>query len=204
MASTADSENGRTYQIPDNGIRTILELDKDFYIVQVTGSDSLACSYSQTVEVSGGADPVDFEIVASDSIVSCIGDEGSITIGNVTGDTDTTFTVQLLNDMDIVLESWELRYFEFDGGFTIDASNTDALIAGKYYVKLIQNQDSCANVEAVSQLITIHEPMAQLGFEILDDEVSISDRPTGMILGEVIPSGGNPYFCTNTADRTIV
>lgn len=58
---------------------------------------------------------------------------------------------------------------------------------------MIQNQNECPDVEAYSRVFTIYEPLGQLGFEVLDDQVSLTDRPTGYILGEVIPSGGNPY-----------
>jgi gliding motility-associated-like protein len=58
---------------------------------------------------------------------------------------------------------------------------------------MIQNQSECTGVEAISELITIYEPLSQLGFEVLDDEVSLPDQPTGYLIGEVIPSGGNPY-----------
>lgn len=75
----------------------------------------------------------------------------------------------------------------------MDESNTDQLTAGKYYVKMIQNQEECVGVESISSLITIYEPLGQLGFVVIDDDVSLADRPTGYITGEVIPSGGDPY-----------
>ncbi len=193
VATTGDPNNGIVYQIPDNGIRTILNLDKDFYIVNIKSSFDAGCAYSETISVFSGAYPLEFDIIDSDSIVSCIDDIGSITIGNVKGDPDTTFIVQLINESNIVLETYEVNKFELEGGFTIDESNTDKLVAGKYYIKMIQNQGECLGVEATSELITIYEPLGQLGFEVTGDEVSLSDRPTGYITGEVIPSGGNPY-----------
>jgi gliding motility-associated-like protein len=42
-------------------------------------------------------------------------------------------------------------------------------------------------------LVTIYEPLNQLGFEIVQDEVSLSDSPTGYAIGEVLTSGGDPY-----------
>lgn len=193
VATTADPENGTIYQIPDNGLRTILNLDKDFYSVVVKAGTDEGCTYSETIAVFSGAYPLDFDIIDSDSIVSCIDDYGSITIGNVKGDPDTTFIVQLISDSNVILETYELSRFELEGGFTIDESNTDKLIAGKYYIKMIQNQSECAGVEAISELITIYEPLGELGLEIIDDGVSLADRPTGYILGEIIQSGGNPY-----------
>ncbi|MCK5701316.1 MAG: SprB repeat-containing protein, partial [Cyclobacteriaceae bacterium] len=141
VASTSDPDNGTVYQIPDNGIRTILNLDKDFYIVTIRSGVDGGCNYSETISVFSGAYPLDFDVIDSDSIVSCIGDIGSITIGNVIGDPDTTFIVQLISEGDIILETYKLRWFELEGGFTIDESNTDKLIAGKYYIKMIQNQN---------------------------------------------------------------
>jgi gliding motility-associated-like protein len=193
VAKTSDPANGTIYQIPDNGIRTILSLDKDFYTVNISSNVAGGCTYTETVSVFSGAYPLDFEVIDSDSIVSCIGDIGSITIGNVIGDPDTTFIVQLISETNAILETYEVSKFEFEGGFTIDETNTDKLVAGQYYIKIIQNQNECVGVSAISQLITIYEPLGQLGFEILDDDVSLADRPTGYILGEVIPSGGNPY-----------
>jgi gliding motility-associated-like protein len=193
VAKTSEPENGITYQIPDNGIRTILNLDKDFYSVNISSGLDGGCTFSETVAVFSGAYPVDFDIVDSDSIVSCIGDMGSITIGNVIGDPDTTFIVQLLDETSNILETYEVSRFEFEGGFTIDETNTDKLVAGNYYIKLIQNQNECLGVTAISDLITIYEPLGQLAFNILEDEVSLADRPTGYIIGEVLPSGGDPY-----------
>jgi gliding motility-associated-like protein len=193
VAKTSDPNNGIIYQIPDNGIRTILNLDKDFYTVNVTAGVEGGCSYNETISVFSGASPVDFEIIDSDSIVSCIGDYGSITIGNVIGDQDITFIVQLISEGNQILETYEVNWFEFEGGFTIDETNSDKLVAGKYFVKLIQNQDECVGVTAISDLVTIYEPLGQLSFEVLEDEVSLADRPTGYIIGEVIPSGGSPY-----------
>jgi gliding motility-associated-like protein len=195
IASTSDLDNGTIYQIPDNGLRTILNLDKDFYSVVITSGAIEGCTYSETISVFSGASPVDFDIIDSDSVVSCIGDYGSITIGNVVGDPDTTYIVQLISESNVILETYELSKFELEGGFTINESNTDQLFAGKYYIKMIQNQSDCAGVEAISELITIYEPLGDLGLEIFEeeDEVSLADRPTGSIFGEVIPSGGTPY-----------
>ena len=58
---------------------------------------------------------------------------------------------------------------------------------------MIQNQNECAGVESISELITIYEPLGQLEFVVIEDEVSLADRPTGSIIGEVKPSGGDPY-----------
>ncbi len=193
VASTSDPDGGITYAIPDNGLRTILNLDKDFYSVVVNSGAIEGCTYSETISVFSGAYPLDFDIIDSDSIVSCIGDFGSITIGNVIGDPDTTYIVQLISESNIILETYVLNKFELEGGFTIDESNTDKLFAGKYYIKMIQNQSECAGVEAISDLINIYEPLGDLGFEVLEDEVSLADRPTGYIIGEIIPSGGDPY-----------
>ncbi|MCG8311440.1 MAG: gliding motility-associated C-terminal domain-containing protein [Cytophagales bacterium] len=195
VAPASDPQNGTVYQIPDNGIRTILNLDKDFYTVNITTGIDGGCSFSETIPVFSGAYPLDFEIIKSDSIVSCIGDIGSITIGNVIGDPDAAFIVQLISESDEILETFELHRYEFEGGFTIDRSKTDKLVAGRYYIKMIQNQKECADVESVSELITIHEPLSQLGFEVFGemDVVSLADHPTGSITGEVIPSGGDPY-----------
>jgi gliding motility-associated-like protein len=193
VARASDPNNGIIYQIPDNGIRTILNLDKDFYIVNISSNVEGGCTYSETISVFNGASPVAFDIIESDSIVSCIGDLGSITIGNVIGDQNVPFIVQLLNTSDIILETYQVNYFEFEGGFTIDATKTNKLVAGKYYIKMIQNQDECAGVTAISDVITIYEPLGQLSFVVLDDGVSLADRPTGYLFGEVIPSGGSPY-----------
>ncbi len=193
VASTSDPENGMTYQIPDNGFRTILNLEKGFYNVSISSNVEGACTFSETLSVFSGAYPLDFEVIDSDSIVSCIGEFGSITIGNVTGDPDTIYIVQLISESNLILETYSLTNFELEDGFTIDESNTDKLVAGRYYIKMIQNQNECPDVQAVSDLITIYEPLGQLGFEVLEDEVSLSDRPTGYIIGEVVPSGGTPY-----------
>jgi hypothetical protein len=53
---------------------------------------------------------------------------------------------------------------------------------------------SVPGVNAVSDLIIIMNQPGYISFEVLEDEVSLADRPTGYIIGEVlIPSGGNPY-----------
>lgn len=193
VALTSDPDGGTNYAIPDNGLRTILNLDKDFYSIVVNSGAIEGCTYSETIAVFSGAYPLDFDIIDSDSIVSCIGDYGSITIGNVIGDPDTTYIVQLISESNVILETYQLNKFELEGGFTIDESNTDELIAGRYYIKMIQNQSECAGVEAISELINIYEPLGELGLKDLRDEVSLADRPTGYIIGEIIPSGGDPY-----------
>ena len=193
ISPTSDPGNETVYQVPDNGIRTILNLDKDFYNVTIRSTSVGGCTFSETLPVFSGAYPVEFDIIDMDTIVSCIGDLGSITIGNVKGDPDTTFIVQLVREDDVILETYELQWFELEGGFTIDETKTDKLIAGRYFIRLIQNQKECVGVEAISPVITIFEPVGQLGFEVLEDQVSFPDRPTGYIIGEVIPSGGTPY-----------
>jgi large repetitive protein len=193
VARASDPDNGIIYQVPDNGIRTILNLDKDFYIVNISSDIDGGCTFSETISVFSGASPVAFDIIESDSIVSCIGDLGSITIGNVIGDPNVPFIVQLVSVSDVILETYQVNLFEFEGGFTIDETKTNKLVAGKYYIKIIQNQDECAGVTAISDVITIYEPLGQLSFVVLEDGVSLADRPTGYIFGEVIPSGGNPY-----------
>jgi hypothetical protein len=153
-----------------------------------------ACSFSETLSVFSGAYPLDFEIIEYDSIVSCFGGEGSITIGNVTGDPADPYIVQLIGEGNTILETYQLNYIDFEnGGFTINSSNTDKLSSGKFIIKMIQNQTECPDVTAVSDVITIYEPLGQLGFEVLETKVSVSDIPTGKLLGEVIPSGGVPY-----------
>jgi gliding motility-associated-like protein len=193
LAKASDPDNSTTYEIPDNGILTMTGLDKDFYSIEISSGTEGGCNYTESIAIFGGAYPVDFEVLASDTIVTCVGDFGSITIGNVVGDPDTTFIVQLLSQSSEILETFELYLLDFEGGFTIDESNTDKLLTGKYFVRIIQNQEECARVAAVSDLIIIAEPTGTLGFEVLEDQVSVSDRPTGYISGEVLTSGGNPY-----------
>jgi gliding motility-associated-like protein len=193
IAKTNDPDNITVYEIPDNGILTVLGLDKDFYTVDVSSGTDGGCTYTESVGVFGGAYPVAFEIIDYDTIVSCVDDLGYITIGNVTGDPDTTFIVQLLSGSSEILETYQVDILAFEGGFTIDESNSDKIVAGNYFVRIIQNQDDCAGVAIVSDLIVIAEPTGVLGFEVLSDAVSVSDRPTGNISGEVLPSGGNPY-----------
>jgi gliding motility-associated-like protein len=193
IAKTNDPDNITVYEIPDNGILTVLGLDKDFYTVDVSSGTDGGCTYTESVGVFGGAYPVAFEIIDYDTIVSCVDDLGYITIGNVTGDPDTTFIVQLLSGSSEILETYQVDILAFEGGFTIDESNSDKIVAGNYFVRIIQNQDDCAGVAIVSDLIVIAEPTGVLGFEVLSDAVSVADRPTGNISGEVLPSGGNPY-----------
>jgi len=195
IARADDPNNGTNYQVPDNGIRTVLELDKDDYLVNLSSISDGGCNLTETISVQGGPEPVDFDIIASDTIVSCKGDVGSITIGNVQGHVDSIFTVQLYSQNHMVLETYMLNILELEGGFTIDQSNTNNLVAGTYYVKVSQSQEECVAIEILSRLITISEPADQLDFQIIEDEVSLSDNPTGSILGEVIPSAGDPYEC---------
>jgi gliding motility-associated-like protein len=193
IAKTNDPDNITVYEIPDNGILIVLGLDKDFYTVDVSSGTDGGCTYTESVGVFGGAYPVAFEIIDYDTIVSCVDDLGYITIGNVTGDPDTTFIVQLLSGSSEILETYQVDILAFEGAFTIDESNSDKIVAGNYFVRIIQNQDDCAGVAIVSDLIVIAEPTGVLGFEVLSDAVSVADRPTGNISGEVLPSGGNPY-----------
>ncbi len=193
ISTTADPDNGTVYQIPDNGIRTILNLDKDFYNVVVRSSLNTGCTYSETLSVFSGAYPVSFDIIEYDTIVSCRNSTGSITIGNVKGDPAAPFIVQLISDQNIILDTYNLTIYELEGGFTIDENNSENLLPGSYYIKMIQNQSECTDVQAVSDVVTINNPLGDLGFEILEDMVSLSDQPTGYIIGEVLPSGGTPY-----------
>ncbi|NJN25053.1 MAG: hypothetical protein HC819_03225 [Cyclobacteriaceae bacterium] len=192
IASANAPDDGIIYQIPDNGVRTILNLEKDFYNVTISSGVVGACNFAESIPVFSGASPLDFDIIESDSIVSCIGSSGSITIANVTGDAMYPYVMQLLDNSGTILNTYSLNSFDLEGGYTLDNSNTNGLEAGKYFVKMIQNQDECT-VTAQSELITIYEPLGQLGFEALEDEVSISDRPTGSLIGQVLPSGGQPY-----------
>lgn len=151
-------DEGVVYQIPDNGVRTILGLDKGNYNVQIYSiSDKESYTYSEDIPVFGGPFPLEFEIVAKDSTVECVGDVGSITIGNISGDPDTTFVIQLLDERNVILETYERSVDELTDGFTIGEANTEKLVAGRYYVKVIQNQNDCAGVEATSEIVTIHQ-----------------------------------------------
>ena len=185
-----------TYQIPDNGIRTVLQLNKGFYDVTVKSSNTSGCTYNQTVGLFNGASPVDFDLIDYDSIINCYGGQASVTIGNVIGDYDTTFIVHLIpvNDNKPIY-THAYHYYELENGVTIDESNlnNNDFVAGTYYIRMIQNQEGCTGVEAVSPTFTVYEPAGVLGFEVTDSGVSLPDRPTGFIEGEVTPSGGAPY-----------
>ncbi len=186
-------EDSTIYTLPDTGVRTIYGFDKGFYDVVVRSATGTGCSYFETIGLINGVWPVDFDIVAYDSIVGCSGDMGSITIGNVRGLTDSTFYVQLVRDDNLILDTWALYYAELENGFTIDENNTSNLIAGSYFIRMIQNQAGCSNITATSRAITIYEPNGVLDLEVLETEMSYPDQPTGSVLAQVLPSGGHPY-----------
>jgi gliding motility-associated-like protein len=192
IASDAPDDS-LVYSIPDSGIRTIYGFNKGFYEVIVRTVSGLGCSYTEVISLQNGVFPVDFDILSYDSIVGCSGDFGSVTIGNVIGDVDTTFYVHLVNTSDLILDTYELRYPELENGFTIDETNSENLLSGTYYIRVIQNQDGCPLIEATSSVFSIYEPSADLGFEVIDDDQSFPDQPSGFIEGQVIPSGGDPY-----------
>ncbi len=184
------------YQIPDAGRRTVLRLDKGYYEVTVRSTTEPGCAFNETVALLEGAWPVDFDIIARDSVVSCLGGQGSVTIGNFIGDLDTTFVVHLYPaESSIPIFTGEYNYFEIENGLTIDGDDfrNNEFKAGIYYIRVFQDQDGCNDVEAISAPFIIYEPEGVLGFEVLEDGVSLPDQPTGYILGQVIPSGGSPY-----------
>ncbi|MGF1639272.1 MAG: gliding motility-associated C-terminal domain-containing protein, partial [Cyclobacteriaceae bacterium] len=180
-------------QMPDNGVRTFLELDKGTYEVFVSSASVTGCRSEAIIQLNEGPSPVDFDIIEIDSVVSCVGENGFITIGNVRGDVNTIFEVSLMNLSGVVLESYSLQYAELQNGFTIDGRTTD-LGAGEYQIHILQNQTGCPNISKTSDPINIYEPLATLGFEVIDDAVSLIDIPTGNIRGEVQSSGGDPFF----------
>ncbi len=181
------------YPVPDSGIRTIYGFSKGYYEVTVRAVSGSGCSYNEVVSLQNGVFPVDFDIISYDSIVGCSGDMGSVTIGNVTGDTDTLFYVHLVQSDGLILDTYPLYYTEIENGFTIDEDNSENLFSGSYFVRIIQNQTGCPGIEATSGVFNVYEPSANLDFQVNEDAISYPDQPTGSIDGEVIPSGGDPY-----------
>jgi len=193
IINESDSQDTLVYSIPDSGIRSIYGLDKGFYEVIVRAVSGSGCAYTESVSLQNGVFPVDFDILAYDSIVGCSGDFGSVTIGNVLGDADTTFYVHLVNTSNLILDTYELNYPELENGFTIDEDNSENLLSGTYFIRIIQNQAGCPAIEANSPVFTIYEPSGDLGFTVMDDGQSFPDQPTGYLEGQVNPSGGDPY-----------
>jgi gliding motility-associated-like protein len=176
------------YSIPDNGIRTIMGLDKGIYDVEVRSVSGSGCTYEEEIRLNSGPYPVDFQIVRYDSIVPCLGSSASIQIGNVRGDPANGFVLELRRGDNSLVSAYNLTYSELAYGFTFQD-----LQPGLYVIHLRQDQAGCPDIVVISDVLRISEPPGELGFEVLDSGASYPDLPTGFIAGNVLPSGGNPY-----------
>jgi gliding motility-associated-like protein len=183
-----------TIAIPDLGRRTLLGLDKGSYQVFVRSATGEGCSFEEFINLDEGPSPVDFDVLNQDQIVSCAGEPGSITLHNIRGDINEMFIILLLDLQGNVLETFERRYAEIETHFIIDGRITSQLVSGQYQVRMVQNQTDCQGISKTSGVINIREPLGELGFEVIDDALSFVDRPTGRIRGEIISSGGEPFF----------
>jgi gliding motility-associated-like protein len=179
-----------TFQIPAQGTKTVLGLEKGFYNVVVQSTSGNGCAYEEDIQLSEGPSPVGFDIIDRVDVVPCQGDFASITIGNPRGDQDTIFYANLLNDAGVVIQSTELTYAQLEAGYTF--SNIEA---GNYQVQLTQNQDGCESITELSEVLIIGEPNTPLAIDIRDSGVSLTNKPTGHIVAELTSiSGGAPYL----------
>ena len=114
-----------------------------------------------------------------------------MTIGNVTGYTDTTFYVHLVEAGGLILDTYPLSYYELEDGFTIDENNSDNLFSGSYFIRIIQNQAGCPGVEANSSIFNIYEPSADLGFQVMAEghRVTRADVPFDLLFGQELQVG---------------
>jgi gliding motility-associated-like protein len=177
------------YSIPDAGIRTVMGLDRGFYEVEVRSVSGTGCTFYQEIHLNNGPYPVDFRIAQYDSIVPCRGSTATISIDRVSGDPNEILLLELLRADNSIVESHSLAYTELVDGYLFSS-----LLPGSYFVRLSQNQPTCADISTSSEVVRISEPPGVLGFEVLESGSSYPDLPTGFIEGNVLPSGGDPYL----------
>ncbi len=91
-----------------------------------------------------------------------------------------------------VVYNTSLTQDDFIGGYTIDGSVTDQIVAGQYQIRLSQNQSGC-NLSSTSEVFEILEPEYELAFSITGVTESWVEIASGTVSIEVTPSGGDPY-----------
>ncbi|GEM_PF-2460382 len=170
--------------------RIVFGLNNGLYNVNVKSVNG-GCEYNADVVVNSEVSSVDFEIIDGDSTVNCVGETSYITLGNVVGVQDLPFLVELFRTNGDLAQSHTVDYRQFEGsGYTI--SNIDE---GDYYIRMSQQQSICPDaIFAESNVFRITSPPQALDFDILETTQALVDLNTGSILGEVVESGGEPYF----------
>jgi len=170
--------------------RIIFGLNNGLYNVNVRSLNG-GCEYNIDVAISSQISTVDFQIIDSDSTVNCVGETSFVTIGNVIGNEDDPFLVELYQSNGTIVQTFtNVDHKQFEGsGFTLLG-----LDEGDYFIRVSQVQGSCPDpIFAESNVFRISAPPQALDFEIKEITESLVDVNTGTILGEVIESGGEPY-----------
>ena len=178
--------------LPANTSVVIDTLSNGFYYVLL--SSGTACLSRTNITVSGGPTAISFDLTDI-GMVPCKGENGtgSVTIDNVTGDSTQIYVLDLISlPTSTIVYTVNLYQDDFTGGYTIDGSVTNQIIAGEYRIRIAQNQSGC-NLFSLSETFEIIEPEYELDLEITDIETSWTDIPSGAISIRVLPSGGDPY-----------
>ena len=190
-ASTPESEV--TMQaLPPNTSIVIDTLSNGFYYVLL--SSGTACLSRTNVTISGGPTAISFDLTDINE-VPCKGENGtgSITIDNVIGDSTQIYVLELISLPDsTIVFTINLFQDDFTAGYTLDGTVTDQIVAGRYRVRIAQNQSGC-NLSSISQPFDILEPEYELDFEITEIKTSWEDIPSGSVSIRVDPSGADPY-----------
>jgi gliding motility-associated-like protein len=178
--------------LPSNTWIAIDTLTNGFYYVLL--SASTACDSRTDVTVTGGPTAISFDIIDI-GVVPCKGvnGTGSVTVENVIGDSTAIYLLELISipSMNVVYNE-TLMQDDFIGGYTINGTVTDQIVAGQYQIKLSQNQSGC-NLSSISDVFEILEPEYELEFTITGITESWVDVGSGTVSIEVSPSGGDPY-----------
>ncbi len=178
--------------LPSNTWVTIDTLANGFYYLLLSGTT--ACESRTDITLTGGPTAISFDITDI-GVVPCKGvnGTGSVTVDNVIGDSTEIYLLELISipSMNVVYNE-TLTQDDFIGGYTIDGSVTDQIVAGQYQIQLSQNQSGC-NLSSISDVFEILEPEFELAFTITGITESWVDVGSGTVSIQVSPSGGDPY-----------
>ena len=168
--------------VANNGLIQFSDLSSGQYYVSVT--EVGGCLTQNSVDLSGGAELVDFDLQST-----CVTGGRAVALTNITGQTGSPLTIEVfrLGETSPV-DTINLSGIPSGGAFLIE-DRAFLEVAGTYTLRLVQTQTACT-FTTEEQIFIVEEALSAI---IGDTVISLPDQPTGSIAVTEI-SGGFPHY----------
>ena len=127
---------------------------------------SEACTADGFINITAGAIIPSFDAVGVDA--QCLGQSGSIELSNIVADTELSLFIQLFNDRDDLIRTFDESSVPPSGNFTIDPGSFGFVETGDYNVRILQKPVGCTDsIESEYLPVTVDGPTAELFVELV-------------------------------------